>query len=48
MEVVLRKEDGSGCYQAYGSSEEDVFGKEDGAVRYVVEGGRRSANHEDC
>jgi len=33
VDVVLRKEVGAGCYRAYGSSEEDVFGKEDGAVR---------------
>jgi len=33
VKVELRKEDGAGCYQAYGGSEEDVVEKQDGVVR---------------
>ena len=33
VEVVFRKEDCAGCCRAYVGSEEDVVGKQDGAVR---------------
>ena len=46
-EDMFEKEDGACSNRAYGWSEEDVVGKQDGSVRKVIECGLRCATRAD-